>query len=268
MDLRTAIAKTTAYAGYFSFPLTPQEVHFWLTSSRPVSFAAITKYLKPLSSQDKRLRRSLSQTTSEKEALARKLTPFVKLIPGIIFLGVTGSVAAGNAHQDDDLDLLLITRHHRLWLLRPLFILLLSLFFTRRLPGDSRKTKNTFCPNLWLDETSLTIPVSKRNLYSAHEIIQIKPLYDVGGVYHRLLLSNSWISQHLANAYAITLQKSSSQKPYLVRKTPFFAPLNWFLFLFQYLYMFSKITTEEVTLHSAFFHKTNPFPKLKKHLDL
>jgi hypothetical protein len=48
MDLSLAVAQTKAYAGYFNFPLSPSEIHYWLISPHPVSQKAISKYLSAL----------------------------------------------------------------------------------------------------------------------------------------------------------------------------------------------------------------------------
>jgi hypothetical protein len=266
MDLSVAVKKTIAYSAYFNFPLSPSELHFWLISSRPVSPKSISNYLPSLKPKELKLKATLLKNTRQKEALAGKLIKIARFIPGIRLIALTGSVAANNSQKKDDLDLLIVTSAHSLWLVRPIFLLMLSLFFNRRHPGDNpSQIKNVFCPNLWLDTLSFAVPKKRRNLYTAHEVLQIKPLLDKGNTYRRFLQANHWTKHFLANAYsALSGEKIKKQKPTIINYL--FLPLNYLLFIFQYLYMLPKITTETVSLHSAFFHKNDLSVTLANHL--
>lgn len=268
MDLASAVVRTLAYSAFFNFPLDPKEVHYWLISPHLVSFRKIGSFLHPLTSRELNLRQSRQRYSREKARLARQFADSIRWLPGIELIALTGSVAVDNAQQHDDIDLLIITKPFCLWLLRPLFIFLLNRRYLRRHPGDDPQTigDNAFCPNLWLETVSLSLPRSKRNLYTAHEILQIKPLYDPHHTYSRFLRSNRWVSRYLANAYHYLLTDHSSVT------TPdsftfLLAPLAYFLYFFQRLYMLPKHTTESVALHSAFFHKKSLITDLTRYLD-
>ena len=266
MSYRDVVAKTQAYSAYFSFPLTPQETHYWLITDHPVSSEVLAPYLSELSSQAKKLRQRLSQQTLEKVKLASKFVRLARHLPCIELIALTGSIAVGNTRQTDDIDLLIITAPNTLWLVRPLFLFLLAIKFHRRHPGDNvLRIQDSFCPNLWLDMSSLALPKNKRNLYTAHEVLQIKPLYDRGGVYQSFLLANHWTKRFLANVYSALVPKRLS--PAHIPSVYFvFAPFNVLAFFFQYLYMLPKITTERVGLHAAFFHKNDLSRALIQHL--
>lgn len=266
MNLSSAVAKTIAYGGYFNFPLSPEELHFWLITSRTVSKKSLAKYLPTLNSSAKKQKQLLLANTKRKETKAIGLIKFIILFPFIRLIALTGSVAANNTKKDDDLDLLVITEANCLWLTRPFLLLLLSLVFNRRHPGDNAlKTTNAFCPNLWLDTQSLSVPKNRRNLYTAHEVLQVKPLFDRGQTYQKFLKSNSWTGKYLANAYHELSHEKVNQKNTNIIFL-LFAPLNYFLYLLQYLYMFPKKTTESVSLHSAYFHKNDLSTTLVNHL--
>ena len=51
---------------------------------------------------------------------------------------------------------------------------------------------NTICLNLWLDESALEIPVDQRNLYTAHELAQMKPRVNKDGTYEKMMWANRW----------------------------------------------------------------------------
>ena len=51
-----------------------------------------------------------------------------------------------------------------------------------------------------MDETDLTVPKAKQTLFVAHEILQMKPVYDPGAMYDRFLNANEWIYTFFPNA--------------------------------------------------------------------
>lgn len=266
MDLANAVSKTKAYAGFFNYPLSEEETHHWLISKNVVSKASIKKFFSPLNSKELIYKKNLLKNTKTKEKLALEILKITRFIPFIRLIALTGSVAANNSKKEDDLDLLIITQENSLWLVRPLFLLLLSCNFSRRHPRDaSRKTSNAFCPNLWLDMSSLKIPANRQNLYTAHEVLQIKPLVDRGQTYLNFISANRWTKHYLANAYYSFSQRIPVQKQTQLYSYILF-PLNLLLFFLQFVYMLPKKTTETVTLHSAFFHKNNLSKTLNNHL--
>lgn len=279
MNPRQAVSATVKYADFFHFPLTPQEVHYWLITDRPVPFSSIKSFLsRTLTPKEKRFRSQVSRFSSSKTEHAKKMTNILRFVPGLKLVALTGSVAAGNSRSDDDIDLLIITSPHTLWLVRPLVLLLISIFFRRRYPGeDHAKAANAFCPNLWLDSLSLSVPTEKHNLYTAHEVLQIVPLLDKGNTYRQFLYHNRWVKKYLANAYqALTAGQSSTSGIRDLRParpaggseifTFLLAPLNLIFFVIQFLYMYSKKTTESVHLHSAFLHTTDFASNIDRHL--
>ncbi|NCP47058.1 hypothetical protein AUJ42_02100 [Candidatus Collierbacteria bacterium CG1_02_44_10] len=291
MDLRRAVSVTIKYAGFFNFPLSEQEIYYWLTTSRSASKEQLKPYLPgPLSTKEKKLRLEVFQSSQHKISHAKNLIRILRYVPGLRLVALTGSVAAGNSHPDDDIDLLFITSPHCLWLLRPLVILLISVFFRRRHPGeDHSKASDAFCPNLWLDSLSVSIPKNKRNLYTAHEVLQTIPLLDRGDTYQTFLYANRWTKRYLANAYQSSLlpvrplaEVSYPSRGSLIPEgvNPrhrgshscfsyvyfLFAPLNYLFFIIQLLYMTPKKTSEVVHLHAAFLHTTDFAGAISHHL--
>lgn len=267
MDLRKSVASTISYSSYFNFPLYPNEVHHWLIGSKPVSLRAMASLVPKMSKSDVLLRKKLKRYSGEKVLRAKRLISLLVFVPGIRMVALTGSVAAGNSKKNDDIDLLFVTSAHCLWLVRPIVITIISLFFRRRHPQeDPAHAPDAFCPNLWLDTTSLAIEKSKRSLYTAHEVLQIIPLLNKDGAYELFLKANSWTKKYLANAYGNLVTQSTSTAPSKDNKSPvtfLLSPFNYLAYLTQYLYMLPKKTTETVTLHTAFFHTTDYSSKLR-----
>ena len=273
MNLHRAVSRTVSYARFFHFPITASEIHFWLVSSKKVPIESLNPFIpSELSSKEKSFRQSTLKFSEQKNDLAKKLAAILKFVPGLRFLGLTGSVAAKNAQQNDDIDLFFITSPNTLWLVRPFVLFLISFFFRRRHPGESHsKAANAFCPNLWLDSLSVSIPRHKQNLYTAHEVLQVVPLFNKSGTYEDFLQQNRWTKKYLANAYsALSAQNRPYPPVYHLSSTIsklILIPLNSLFYLIQFLYMYPKKTKEIVSLHSAYLHTTDFSSALDKHLD-
>lgn len=263
-SLTLSVKQTLSYAAHFDYDLTFLDLHHWLISPKTVSLSSLKRNLLALKQSPtlskKRLRR---QTLTQQKLTSSSLVlSFFRLIPTIRLLALTGSLAMNNAKPGDDIDLMVITSPHSLWLTRLFLIPLLRLFFKTRYPkapvGEST-TKDAICLNLWLQTTSLAVPKFKRNLYTAHEVLQIRPLVDKDTTYQQFLRKNSWVKAYLANAYQAKV-KPTSTLPLTSLVDYFLAPFNLLAFLLQYLYMRSKITHEYITYTSAYFHPRSHNP--------
>lgn len=255
--IHQAALKTLAYADIFDYPLTKAEIKKWLIwqhKSPPPSLNSALKtfpktnnyYHLPRRQAITKLRRHRHRFSKSKLKLAHRASRYLQLIPTIQLIAVTGALAMNNSDNHDDIDLMIITKTHSLWLTRLTTVLLLELLRLRRRPHTN--PPNKICLNLFLDQSSLQLSSSQRNLYTAHEVSQIKPLFDRGQTYQKFLTANSWIKTYLPNAVKTTSPKQTPSSP---RPSP---PLEALAFKLQYLYMKPKITHEKVTLHSAFFH--------------
>ncbi len=163
-----------------------------------------------------------------------------------------------NCLKDEDIDLLIITKQDSLWLVR-LVILLLSpiLGINRRRPKD-KEVKNKISFNLFLEENHLK--VGPENLFLAHEICQMKPIYNKDETYLRFFNHNKWVSDYLPNSipnFKFEILPGGRQVLNFKSKQPVFRLLNYLAYRVQLLYMESKRTIERVSLHQAFFHPHN-----------
>lgn len=267
-DLQLSIQKTLSYAAFFNFPLTKDQLHFWLISSKRYSYQDVTAvYRRILSSEEKHLLQERLTLTQEKTHLARQVTSLLSHIPSIKLIALTGSLAVSNAKADDDIDLMIVTSSNTLWLTRLIVIPLISLFFKRRHP-KSESNRDSICLNLWLDQTALEVPFFKQNLYTAHEVLQIQTLYDPHCYYGHFIYANSWTQKYLANAYSILTTSLSStmegERNNLI--SSIIRLFNSFAYKIQYLYMKPRITRETIGLHSAFFHPRDLSNVLEAHL--
>lgn len=264
VNLAKAVHQTRNYAAYFHSHLDDEGLHHWLISEKIVSKDKLFLYSKKLTQTQLgkiNKRKIISQNKIKK---AERIAHFLSYFPTISLVAVTGSLAVANASEDDDLDFFIVTHAATLWLTRLIVIPLIGIFFKRRLPkyqipNIKSQIADSVCLNLWLDESALAVPENRRSLYTAHEVLQAKPLFDRGGTYAKFILANSWASKYLANAYKIAsagMMQNHAQIPWQrpgMRAWLLRIP-NWIAFKLQYSYMKSKITHETISLHAAYFH--------------
>jgi hypothetical protein len=211
-----AILWTIAYADVFDYPLTLDEIHWYLwgysATCEEVEDTLLRRELCPMHlshvSHDATDPHSGYYTLPGRELIValrhhregiavglwRKAWTYAHLIaqlPYVRMVALTGSLAMGNVQPGADIDYLIITEQNRLWLCRAT-VIALGLLATRQ--GD------IICPNYFLSERALAM--TERNLYTAHEIAQMIPLYNVDA-YEQIQRSNSWVRHYLPNAMGL-----------------------------------------------------------------
>lgn len=206
-----AVLRTLAYADIFDYPLTEQEISKFLITKLPVSAKALPGgqvtskdgfYFLAGREEIVAIRRRREQWSREKMTIARRLTDWLKLIPTIKMVAVTGALAMDNADKNDDIDLLIVTAKNRLWLTRLLTVFLTEIVARRRRPGDppvGGQVRDKICLNMFLDEDFLAVPKKERDLFSTHEVCQLRPLWSKDNCYQKFVIANLWVKKFLAN---------------------------------------------------------------------
>jgi hypothetical protein len=270
-----AIIKALCYSDQFDFPLTRQELAPRLISSQSIPPHQFTTSLNRLAGngQIKKTgsyyhlpgrsatvtsRLSRLPVSRAKITYATGLAQRLLKLPFVSAVFLTGTVAVKNAAPADDLDLLLITRPDSLWSARFVVTSWLELTGKRRRPRQ-RQAADKVCANLYLDQNRLTVPIHLRNLYTAHEVIQVRPLADPYGLHARFLRRNAWITTFLGNTKLSPTAAASLTTP-VKSKAPLW--LEKHLRLLQHRYMKPRQTREHVTANQAFFHPTDLAPRI------
>ena len=250
--LKNSLRETLDYFARFDYPLTPDELWFW---QHDTSFSKekIEKLFNSLGQLE--IRNSREKFSQPKWKIAYRVGERLSRIPIIEAIFVTGALAMNNCPEDDDIDIMIITTPHTLWLTR--LIIYLNIRPFRRKPKTTH-APNLVCDNLYLDTNNLT--VHEHSIYTAHEILQTKCIFDRGGIHRLFLESNSWAKSYLPIAYSESLKKFENlkiKKLFGIWDLGFgylFVPVNLIAFVLQYLYMRSKMTSERVSWGYAFFH--------------
>ena len=216
-----AIIKTLVYADIFDYPLRKEEIRKWMikVKSQKSKVKNTIKKLKIIKRQNERfflkgrenivkLRKEREKYSQEKFRIARRVVFWLKFIPTVRFIGITGALAINNAKKEDDIDLFIITSKGLLWTTRLLTTLLIDILGIRRRPYD-REVNNKICLNMFMDEDCLTISPKAQDLFSAHEVIQVKPLYNKDKTYEKFIIANWCVRKYLPNAISIKYQSVS-----------------------------------------------------------
>lgn len=274
--LTAAIFKTLAYADIFDYPLTATEVWRFLITQKKTKAKGVQVALARMSADLKltdtekgfyflqgretlvNKRQKRERWSREKLKRAVRATRILKLIPTVKMVGLTGNLAAGNCDRKDDIDLLIVTSAETLWLTRFLATFLLEILGQRRHPGQ-KEVQDKICLNMFIDENHLEIPLKEQDLYTAHEVAQLKPLWDRDGTYQKFLMANLWAKRYLPNGldirilryYDIKKKKKKSLNISIAQSLSIFERLARH---FQLWYMRKRRTTEVVSEGVIRFH--------------
>lgn len=259
-----ALLKTLLYAEIFNYALTRAQLWRFLigTTSKMSVFdqsLVMLRNKKQIIERNGcyslRSKTNLFELRSQREKIflkkydyAQKYAKWLRLIPWVWYVGISGSLAMQNASEEDDIDFFVITAPNRLWLTRFLSVLLLDILGVRRRPG-MWNFKNRICLNMFVNGGALSFVKSDQNLYSAHEMTQMKTLINKYHAYERFLAANDWILQFLPQA--VTLIK---YKPFVLYRNRLFDGLEKITKFLQLRYMMKRRTTEVVKDTALRFH--------------
>jgi predicted nucleotidyltransferase len=262
-NISLCVLRTLIYADIFDYPLTKGQIHKRL-HGKGKTRKNTEEVIDQLVSEDKlekqgkfyflpgrekiiNLRRKRSKYSQKKLDKAKKVTKLISFIPTIKFVGVTGSVAAGNAEKKDDIDFFIIASSGWLWTTRFLVTVLLSLLGLRRWPSD-KEVKDKICLNMFVDEAYLD--VFSRNLFIAYELMQLKPIIIKDDIYQKLLAANEWVKKFLPNVKKLqNLENLGSGKSSRSRNL-----LDIILMKIQLWWMRKRKTTEITKPYLIAFH--------------
>lgn len=213
-NVQKAIQTTLLYSDLFDFALTAPEVWRFLISKKPVSATLFHKAITTpsalfvqkngyfcLPGREKLIMKRKNALTEVKKKMkcAGEAARLLSYIPSILFIGISGGLAVGSASKVDDIDLFIITKKGSLFRTRLEVLALLETMGQRRSRTDTT-APDKICVNLLIDASRLHWPLAKQNIYTAHEIAQLYPLFDKEDMYKKFLFANTWITNFLPNS--------------------------------------------------------------------
>lgn len=261
MDSREeAILKTLLYSNLFDYPLKKEEIYNFLIDTKitksdftrtlnngkiPVEFNKGLYFLKGTKNlvTERHLR---EKNSAGKLIKAKKIIKKLSLIPTIKLIGISGTLAMKNCRENDDIDIFIISENDLAWTTRLLTASLLRLMGVYR-DKNSKMYKDKICLNLVLDESNMSF--ENKDLFTAHEIVQMLPIFERDGMYKEFIGANKWIKQFLPNVQTksktvFNRNSNSFDKLFIVICKIFF--LEKVLKILQLSYMKKSITKEKL----------------------
>lgn len=176
---------------------------------------------------DKHLEKQKSKKIAR--SLFQKNNTYLKLcsrLPWVRFISLTGTNAYEFCHENDDIDLFVISAPNRLWILYVLIVIVTKTINRRPL----------FCFNYLIDENNLSTP--QKTYHNAIQLYMMKPLLNAN--YKKQLLKiNTWIKDYLPNAEdGFLIEEFYRLRPDFKRANGFLKPLDWLN-----AYIFNKYKT-------------------------
>ncbi len=198
------ILKTLLYYHIFNHPLTLDEIYYFHQNTR-VTRRKIKSALHEIVSEKNGMigelngfyyikpNKSCATERLKKENISRKkwkiaklASLFIKRVPFVRGIFVTGTLSKNSSDVNSDIDFLIICRENRLWIARTILRLFAKIFLL---------TKNKdLCFNYFISEKNLGI--EDRNIFTATELAHIKVMYNTK-ILDRFLRSNKWMKQYL-----------------------------------------------------------------------
>ncbi|MEA2098145.1 MAG: hypothetical protein U9P70_03675 [Patescibacteria group bacterium] len=127
----------------------------------------------------------------------KKIFWIMQILPFIKMVLVSGSLAIGNSKNESDIDLIIVAKKGRIWMVRTFVTLLTSVLGVRR-HGD--KTENRICLNHYITDKSLRIPFE--SLYNAQSYLHLINVYNSKKdekLFKNFQEENKWISKYVQN---------------------------------------------------------------------
>lgn len=214
MDSRQqAILKTLIYSDLFDYPLTRTEIFKFLISKKHIEgrdlFGVLSNKILPIEEFENYFylvgRKDLVLTRQKREKvslkklqLAKDIIKKISYIPSIKLIGISGALSMNNCDEDDDIDLFVITSNSLVWTTRLLLVILLTSLGIYR-NRNSKNHANKICLNMILDESHTGLAKENRDLYTAHEIVQLLPVFNKENTYEKFINENAWVRGYLPN---------------------------------------------------------------------
>lgn len=279
------IVETVAYYDQLGYPLTSFEIWKYLTNideqdKKSVSFKEIIDAL-----EDRELnkyvesyrgfyflegRKELVETRINKNKTAiykmkslRKIVWFLRLVPFVRMIAVSGRLAMKNTDKGSDWDLFIAIKKGKIWTGRTLITIFLQLIGKRRY---GKHVKDRICLNYFVTDESLKIDTENRqfeiNLFSANEYSFMVPLFGFKK-FRKFQIRNLWIRKFKPNYMPSEIRNqkmiSDSHFSKVIRKA------GERIFKFDFIENFlSKLEKEKIARNPK-THKTGSIIEANEH---
>jgi len=210
-NLAQAIKTLVARFDIFDYPLTDFEI--WQLLSEKASYCEVRKmlensaplettqgfYFLPNRIEIVETRQRRYRDAKRKITTARRRLSLISWLPWIRLIALANSIGSHNLKAEADIDLFVIVKKNRIWLVKFIATIILALSGQR---PSKRKTADTLCLSFLTDESALDLSVCRLNendWYFTYWLAGLVPLFGTSEAYEQLLKANAWLYRDLPN---------------------------------------------------------------------
>ncbi len=173
-----------------------------------------------------------------KVEIAKNDIKYLKALGLLKFVGISGSVGAGFAKEDDDIDVFVVVKNYTSWIYRGI-ITLKNIFHHRiRRIRNGDVVKDKFCVNLICEERDLRF---ESDIFNFHELMYLIPIFNEKYLNY-IYSQNDWLRERygVKNELFVSRIFVSKRSNWLVRI------INFKFFVLQLLFMIVSLHKPEI----------------------
>lgn len=223
-SLQQSIRSTLCFFDLFDYPLTFEELKFYLLSVQQFSDEEIVSSLEHDASVVLKdgfycLKGSEGHVNSRKvrSVIAanyfkklRRFLPFIRLVPFVKMVAVCNTLAIGCPTAKSDIDLFVVSKKNRIFLVRTLTTVLFHLLGVRR---HNEKIAGRFCLSFFVSDEKLDLSdllKNKNDVYFMYWFRTLQPLYG-RETFQKFVEANVWAKEYFPDLKDVD---SGNMKPF------------------------------------------------------
>ena len=175
---------------------------------------------------------------ARKVEIAKNGIRYLKAFNFLKFVGISGSVGAGFANEEDDIDVFVVVRNYTSWIYRGI-ITFKNIFHHRiRRIRNGNVVKDKFCVNLIREERDL---IFDKDIFNFHELMYLIPIYNER--YLNFIYSqNGWLREGYGVKGELLVSRGFVSK----KRDWFLRVVNFKFFVLQILFMVISLHRPEL----------------------
>lgn len=136
-----------------------------------------------------------------------KYLHFLNFVPFLRMVAVCNNLAFSNLNKDSDIDLFIVAKKGRLFIVRTFVTVILHLLGVRR---HGKKVAGRFCLSFFVDDSFLNLSsiAIEDDVYLRVWIKTLVPVID-DGVYQEFMRANAWVEDNFESSLAISKPRFS-----------------------------------------------------------
>ncbi len=201
---------------------------------------SITKRIsfKTLKGLEKSKKEGNSKIIKEKIDIAKENLNILLVFNWVRFIGISGSVAAGFAKEEDDIDIFIVVKDGCAWIYRGIVAIRNICNHVIRTKRDKDDVKDLLCINFIIEESGLEL---EDDIFNFHELMYLLPIYNEKYINH-IYGKNIW----LLTKYQIKKELLQSRERKEKGVNFFIKLINVFAYISQITFMVISGHTPEI----------------------